>query len=630
MMPRPILVFNSIPPITVAVSRSLFRHGIPVTLADIGSSQGCPASRAIRYFVELPDHRDRPQEFVDGLIKLIRAGGYDSIFPCSDAGLAAVSQHYDRLTALVYPGCPQPEIVERVLNKDQTLEAANACGLLVPKTHRAPDIAALEELRRELRFPVIAKPRSKMDERRHTFKTLYFAAFQNLRDAFLSEPQFGAENLLQEYCSGVGVGVEVLFHDGEPLALFQHRRLKELPVSGGGSVLCISEPLNQMLAELATTLLRKLEWRGVAMVEFRYDPSTQQAVLMEVNGRYWGSLPLAISAGVDFPFYEWQLAHGEEPRIPRRYRIGLRSRWLSADIRRLGSLFLEAPADGFPRPSKWGESVRFVTDFSVRTHPYIWSWSDPLPAVMEFTQAMRPMAATALKRIVRKVRQVIAEYRYLGTRKILVMCRIRALYALRLKRDRPPSNVSNVGSVLFVCQGNKIRSPMAQALFCKYAVGLVCDAMLANSSAGLIPIPEARADERARIVAKEFGVSLDDYRPQHLTAAMIEQADLIFIMDNRNEAGVRISYPHAMRKVFYLGACGKTKRPKRNAEIDDPDRGTLADIRRCYQTLDDCIRGLAEILRQRRPDRGARVAADVCSGDARISAPDGTRPAAAD
>ena len=165
-----------------------------------------------------------------------------------------------------------------MLDKSQTLETAEACGIPLPMTFQVLNIAVLEGLRGDLHFPVIAKPRSKVDERRHTFKTRYFATYQELRDAFLGNTQFDVENLLQEYCSGVGVGIEVLLHDGEALALFQHRRMKELPVSGGGSVFCISEPLNHMLAELAVTLLLALEWQGVAM--------SNSATTRAAKGRY--------------------------------------------------------------------------------------------------------------------------------------------------------------------------------------------------------------------------------------------------------------------------------------------------------------------------------------------------------
>jgi predicted ATP-grasp superfamily ATP-dependent carboligase len=311
------------------------------------------------------------------------------LIPCSDPGLAVVLEHYDRLSSLLHIGCPRPEVVRRVLDKCQTIEAARACGILTPAACDLPDMFAVERLRNRLRFPVIAKPLSKEDESKHAFKMRYFATFQDLRDAFLLDPQFGVNHLLQEFCPGDGVGIEVLFHDNQPLTMFQHRRLKELPVSGGGSVTSIAEPLDPELAEQAVALLRKLDWEGVAMVEFKCDRTERRSVLMEVNGRYWGSLPLAIGAGIDFPFYEWQLAHGQQPVIPATYSTGLRFRWLGGDIRRLGSLFSEASAEGFPLPSKLTESIRFVKDFAGPTCPANWSWSDPMPALVDWRGAIR-------------------------------------------------------------------------------------------------------------------------------------------------------------------------------------------------------------------------------------------------
>ena len=37
------------------------------------------------------------------------------------------------------------------------------------------------------------------------------------------------------------------------------------------------------------------------MVEFKLDARDGVAKLMEINGRFWGSLQLAVDAGVDFP-----------------------------------------------------------------------------------------------------------------------------------------------------------------------------------------------------------------------------------------------------------------------------------------------------------------------------------------
>jgi predicted ATP-grasp superfamily ATP-dependent carboligase len=108
----------------------------------------------------------------------------------------------------------------------------------------------------------------------------------------------------------------VLIHEGEPVAIFQHRRLKEVPASGGAAAVAIAEPPELTLVDQALALLRALEWEGVAMFEFRYDRAQRRGFLMEVNGRYWGTVALAIHSGMDFPWYEWQIAHGEKPLVP--------------------------------------------------------------------------------------------------------------------------------------------------------------------------------------------------------------------------------------------------------------------------------------------------------------------------
>jgi protein-tyrosine-phosphatase/predicted ATP-grasp superfamily ATP-dependent carboligase len=566
-----------------------------VTFASVDGAGRPPASRAIHDFVRLPCARLSPQEFIDTLTNVIESRGHDMLIPCSDPGLAAALEHYDRLSSLLHVGCPSPQIVRSVLDKGQTIEAARSCGILTPETCDLPDLATLESMRNRLRFPMIAKPLSKEDESKHAFKMRYFATFQDLRDAFLVDEQFGMCNLLQEFCVGEGVGIEVLFSGGQPVTMFQHRRLKELPITGGGSVTAISEPLDPRLAEQAVALLRKLNWEGVAMVEFKCDRAEQRSVLMEVNGRYWGSLPLAIGAGIDFPFYEWQLAHGQQPVIPASYAAGLRFRWLGGDIRRLASLFSDAPTEGFPLPSKANESIRFVMDFAGPTYRAVWSWSDPMPALEDWRGSIRRAGGAVLRGLLQNVRQTIAEYRYHGWRNSLVALRLRALYGIGLRRAYPPQDLAGVRSVLFVCHGNIIRSAMAEVLLRKYLQGSPGQPAIEVASAGLTDQPQERADSRSRAIAGEFGTSLDHHRPRRLTPDLIDQADLIFVMDYFNAARMLVSFRTARAKVFYLGAFGR-ERGSRKPEISDPNLGTLADVRSCYRVLDSHVRKLATAL----------------------------------
>jgi len=70
-----------------------------------------------------------------------------------------------------------------------------------------------------------------------------------------------------------------------------------------------------------------MAWHGVAMVEFKVS-ADGTPYLMEVNARFWGSLQLAIDAGVDFPWLLYQLATGRDVESDDDYVTGVKSRWL--------------------------------------------------------------------------------------------------------------------------------------------------------------------------------------------------------------------------------------------------------------------------------------------------------------
>ena len=53
--------------------------------------------------------------------------------------------------------------------------------------------------------------------------------------------------------------------------------------------------------------MRALRYTGVAMVEFKVNAKTGEFVLIEINGRFWGSLPLAVAAGANFPLWLYQM-----------------------------------------------------------------------------------------------------------------------------------------------------------------------------------------------------------------------------------------------------------------------------------------------------------------------------------
>ena len=90
------------------------------------------------------------------------------------------------------------------------------------------------------------------------------------------------------------------------------------------------------MVEATLKLLQRVKWHGVAMVEFKVEKSSRRPLLMEINGRFWGSLQLALDAGVNFPLLLLNMAMGNPATLPENgYRIGVKSRWLLGDLDQL-------------------------------------------------------------------------------------------------------------------------------------------------------------------------------------------------------------------------------------------------------------------------------------------------------
>ncbi len=360
---------------------------MPVDVADFALAPRIP-SRAIREFRRIPRPDLARTEFVDQLSRFIREGGHDMVIPTDDQTLTALTEHYDDFKDMLHIACPPPQVTRLVLNKALTLEVAQKCGIRVPKTIVVSNSTQLSDLSRSFPFPWVLKPAEK-ETRLEETKSFTFSTADEVALKFPTAQEFTPSMLLQEYCAGAGVGVEMLIHEGNCLAVFQHRRLKELPYTGGVSVTAVAEHPDPALVEPSLALLRALHWEGIAMVESKVNPAGGSAVLMEVNGRYWGTLSLPVSVGIDFPWYQWQLAHAEQPKIPGTYRAGTKWRWTTGYIGRLYCILSSARYSAAARKVLPREWLHLLEDFSPLIHDATFTVSDPLPSIAALCRAMK-------------------------------------------------------------------------------------------------------------------------------------------------------------------------------------------------------------------------------------------------
>ncbi|MDP9483140.1 MAG: ATP-grasp domain-containing protein, partial [Chloroflexota bacterium] len=199
--------------------------------------------------------------------------------------------------------------------------------------------------------------------------------------------------LLQRWLPGDGIGVELLMHRGRPLAAFQHLRLREVPPTGGASSLRVSVDLDADLYDHAVSLLRELDWTGLAMVEFRRG-SDGVGHLMEINGRVWGSLPLAVRSGMDFPGRLADLLldgpPAEDVPVATDYRRGVKARNLRLDLGWIGAVLSGRHRQrSLPWPGRLAALRAMASLADPRIADDLFTLSDPGPGLAQIATVAR-------------------------------------------------------------------------------------------------------------------------------------------------------------------------------------------------------------------------------------------------
>ena len=327
----------------IAFIRSLGRRGWRVTAADTDRRSAGFRSRYASDRLVYPAPMVDADAAVGAILEAVRRTGVDLVIPITDEIGLPLAAARDRFAGLSCLAVPDPAALAVAHDKAQTMDLAERLGVPIPLTRRVATADEAIDAARELGWPVVVKPQVSREPRDdgtvEAFTVSYAADAAGLRARVAAlEGRTGV--LLQRWRPGEGHGVELLTDHGRPLAAFQHRRLREVPVTGGASSLRESVALDPILYEYATRLLGKLGWTGLAMVEFRLTPDGPE--LMEINGRVWGSLPLAMRAGMDFPGRLADLVLDGPPStaepVATDYRVGLRARNLRLDISWIGSV----------------------------------------------------------------------------------------------------------------------------------------------------------------------------------------------------------------------------------------------------------------------------------------------------
>jgi predicted ATP-grasp superfamily ATP-dependent carboligase len=335
MGPMRILVTDGDNRAALAIVRALGRAGFEMVVGERHTPSLAQTSRYCRDGLVYPDPATEGQAWVETLLRAIEQHHIDVLLPVSDITTALVVERRAEFERRCIVPLASAAAIDRASDKVDVLTTAMRLGIAVPQTRFLETAAAVRAHARDLAFPVVVKARRsriRVGTGWAAFSVGYAADAIALERMVAEYPPEAFPLILQERIGGPGIGVFACYDEGRAVAWFSHRRLREKPPSGGVSVLSESIPMCPVAHQSAQLLLQELGWRGVAMVEFKVDDRDNVPKLMEINGRFWGSLQLAVDAGVDFPAILLSTFRGAPPQRMPEYRVGVKNRWLWGDF----------------------------------------------------------------------------------------------------------------------------------------------------------------------------------------------------------------------------------------------------------------------------------------------------------
>lgn len=543
--------------------RSLGRAGHQIIAAPFDHRSPALKSQFITQQITLPPLQLGTKNWANAVEAAIKEHAIDIVLPLDDRGILALAPRRGRLGALL--AAVNDAALTAFFDKGETRALAER--LSIP-TAQGRDLHAGDTavtLVADLGLPIAIKPKRTYEPQClwQRQKVVLVHSADQLADtlAGLDDPTlyYG-----EAFFEGVGIGLSVLAQNGQIKAAFQHRRLAE-PKAGGGSSYRIAEALDPDLLAWVQSLCEATQLHGLAMVEFRRGRSGEH-ILFEVNARPWGSMPLACTAGVDFPrLYGAMLSGRDLSSDLQAYRTGQRARHLAFDLER----WIGEGAD-LVRGRNMIAILRHIGGgFSfLRSRLGLdaidsWAVDDPKP----YTAEMAAFWASFFLKI--KTR--------------LPGWRLRQQQAAR-QRIHQWAQQEKLDLVI-LCRGNKYRSPFAAALLEKALKKAAPHVSV--RSAGTSAVPGQPAPPAAQAAANAQGMDLSAHSARHIAQINPSKHSRFLVFDPIIEKELLSLYPVGSAHIINL-ALMQDMVPVSLA-ITDPDGWETNAIKRIYHQIDmDC------------------------------------------
>lgn len=356
--------------------RALGRAGWWVGVASPAPGGPAARSRYARAWQQVPLPGTEGAAFTDAIAEAIGSHGYDVLFAAGDDWMMGLSAVRDALRSLgAHVAHPPLETVLLCIDKQTLTAAASDAGLAVPRTTVATDAeiatwAGPAVVKSRLHWAPGLPARDRVEAVVAPTASAIALAVENIRAA-------GGDAVLQEPVYGELMALAGVFTDGRFLGRVQQRSDRVFP-SMGISSRATTMDVDEALSEAVARMLIILGWSGLAQVQFLRGADGVPR-LIDLNGRFYGSMALAEAAGVNLPDLLGRATLGQSPSGQGDARAGVRYIRLEGEVPRLVQ----------------GRLVREVAGtfrFAVGATQAVWDSRDPAPVLGQVTGRLRRLA----------------------------------------------------------------------------------------------------------------------------------------------------------------------------------------------------------------------------------------------
>jgi len=552
----------------LACVRSLGRAGLQVHVAPFNLRSPALQSKYITKVHRISYYLNGGADWLCEMRQLLQTEQFDLVIPCEERSLLPLQFHQSELQGLARYALPNAAAFEAFFDKFATRELAKSHAVPVAEGRLCLAGDTAEVVAAQLPLPIIAKHRRSFSwDHLYSRDGVYpLTTQQQLVDFLAQQPARLEHVFFERMCPGFGAGLSVLCIQGQIQLAFEHHRAHELK---GSSYYRKSALVDPARLAAVSAMVQAVNYTGLAMFEFKVASDTQW-VLLEVNARPWGSMPLPVAMGIDFPLGLYQVMVLGKAVKASPYPANIYGRNLVGDLWQTRSNLASTETSAW---QKLTYLARWCKDFwrvpAGREHFDVWVADDPAPGKTELKQFGAGLWETT-------------------KRKIFNNSTNRSSNNLIQQLQTVPQGAL---SILFVCQGNICRSSYA-AYRLKKLLGSTTPIHV--DSAGMLPRCARSSPPNALEAATALGVDMSSHFSRVVDPQSVESAHVVFVFDQKTYNSFLDRYPAFKSKVHFITSIGISN----NSDIEDPYGCDLSIFLETYKKIDEKIDTLILLLKK--------------------------------